>query len=368
MVGNNSPHAYAKELSARGGTAALLREVRKVNHDCSASGVSPVYTLTHLCSLARVSYNAARDAIFDPTSHYKSRNIAKKSGNGFRTLHEPSAPLKSLQRTILDTCLPDVVSSDISYAFEKNRSTVSAAGIHIGARSVIHVDVEDFYTSISSKRVYKLFSSLGYSELLSLELAFITSVGHITTLIGPGESGLTYEILKEGRLPQGASTSGKISNLICSGLDEQLMLISHKWGGVVTRYADDITFSTPHTLSKTDCSSVFQEINAALYAYGFALNSRKTKVLPSVTEFRMLGLCVGQTNVWLNPDYKKSIRAHLYGLEKFGLSAHSASRGFESDFDYMNFIWGHYAYAKGIDVPFAEHMRSRLSLAGVPRV
>lgn len=368
MVGNNSPHAYATELTARGGTAALLKEIRKVNHDCYASGVNPVYTLTHLCSLAHVSYNAARDAIFDPASHYRARNIAKKSGSGFRTLHEPSAPLKSLQRTILDNCLPGTVSSDISYAFEKNRNTASAAGLHIGARSVIHVDVKDFYTSISSKSIYKLFLSLGYPELLSLELAFITSVGHVATLIGPGESGLPYEILKDGRLPQGASTSGKISNLVCGGLDEQLVLISHKWGGVVTRYADDITFSTPHTLSRAECLSVFQEINAALYACGLTLNSRKTRVLPSIKEFRMLGLCVGQTSVWLNPDYKKSIRAHLYGLEKFGLSAHSASRGFDSDFDFMNFIWGHYAYAKGIDFPFAEHMRSRLSLSGVPRV
>lgn len=368
MVGNISPHAYSRELVARGGTAALLREIRKVDRDCSGSDVTPIYTLTHLCALSRVSYNDVRDAIFDYRSHYRTRKIVKKSGHGTRTLHEPSAPLKSLQHTILNNCLPLQAASDISYAFEKNRNTGSAARVHVGARSVIHVDVEDFYGSISSKRVYKLFRSLGYPELLSLELSLVTSVGHVVTLIGPGESGLTYEVLNEGRLPQGASTSGKISNLVCRGLDEQLLMIGHKWGGVVTRYADDITFSTPHVLSKRDCTTVFHELSGVLSAQRLTLNTRKTRILPSTTEFRMLGLCVGQTGIWLTRNYKDSIRAHLYGVEKFGLAAHSISRGFDSDFSFMNFMWGHYAYSKGIDSAFAEHIRSRLSLVGVPLV
>ena len=368
MVGSSSPHAYAMELAGRGGSVALLQEIRKVDRECSASSVVPIYTLMHLCALGRVSYNAARDAIFDHSSHYKSRNLTKKSGKGFRTIHEPSAPLKSLQRVILDNCLPEAASSDISNAFEKNRSTVSAAHVHIGARSVIHVDVKDFYGSISSKDIYKVFSLLGYPKLLALELALMTSVGHEVALIGPDENGLTYEVLKEGRLPQGASTSGKISNLICKRLDEQLELISHKWGGMATRYADDITFSTPFRLTKKDCLTVFHEISQVAESHGFALNPQKTRILPAVTEFRMLGLCVGKTGVWLNSSYKKSICAHLYGVEKFGLATHSISRGFDSDFEFMNFIWGHYAYAKSVDAPFAEQIRSRLSLAGVPRV
>lgn len=368
MVGSSSPHAYSKELVSRGSSSALLREIKKVDHECLISGVVPIYTLVHLCVSARIPYEAARDVIFDHRAHYTVRKLAKRSGTGFRTIHVPSPQLKSLQRTILENCLPSRPASTSSYAFEAGRNTAEAARQHVGARSMIHVDVADFFGSIPSKRIYSVFLALGYPELLSLEMALITSVGHEVTLRGPTEKGFTYEFLKEGRLPQGASTSGKLSNLVCIDLDQRLRTIADKWGGVYTRYADDINFSTPFALDRDKCALVFLEIENALRASGFGLNRRKTQVLPRVNEFRMLGLCVGQNGVWLNRHYKSSIRAHLHGVEIYGLSAHAISRNFNSDFEFMNFMWGHYAYCVGVDPNFARELRSRLELAGVRRI
>jgi RNA-directed DNA polymerase len=368
MVGTSSPHAYSKELIHRGGSGDLLREIRRVDHECERSGVVPLYTLTHLCISARIPYEAARDVIFDHRSHYTPRKLAKRSGGGFRTIHAPSPQLKSLQRAILENCLPKRPASTSSYAFETGRNTAEAARQHVGARSMIHVDVADFFGSIPSKRIYSVFSALGYPELLSLEMALITSVGHEVTLLSPDEEGFTYEFLKEGYLPQGASTSGKLSNLICVDLDQRLRTIADRWGGVVTRYADDINFSTPFPLDRDKCSLIFFEIEDALRETGFGLNPRKTQVFPKVNEFTMLGLCVGQESIWLNRRYKSSIRAHLHGVEAYGISAHAISRNFDSDFEFMNFIWGHYAYCAGVDPKFARELSSRLELAGVRRI
>ncbi|AUI50476.1 hypothetical protein AC20117_06195 [Arthrobacter crystallopoietes] len=324
--------------------------------------------MTHLCVIARVSHEVARDVIFNHRVHYKSRRLAKRPGHGYRTIYEPSAPLKSLQRAILQNCLPKASLTDLSFAFETGRSTSGAARRHIGARSMIHVDIQDFFDSIRSRRVYSVFAQLGYPELLALEMAVIASVGHEVALRGENDKGFTYEFLEEGRLPQGASTSGKLSNLVCLRLDDLLLQISDRWGGVVTRYADDISFSTPRPLSRKECASIYFEIQDAVHRSGFQLNPRKTRILPRGNEFRMLGLCVGQKHVWLNKNYKSAIRAHLYGVEEFGISAHAISRGFDSDYEFMNFIWGHYAYCVDVDVTFARELRSRLEIAGVSRI
>lgn len=368
MVGNISPHAYARELMSRGGSSDLLKEIRRVDHTCLTQSVIPVYTLAHLCVIGRVPYEAARDVIFNHRAHYKSRKIAKRSGHGFRTIHEPSPQLKSIHRAILQNCLPRAAASELSFAYESGRNTSQAARRHIGARAMIHVDIEDFFGSIGSRRIYSTFAGLGYPELLALEMALLCSVGHEVTLRGPDDRGVPYEFLKGGRLPQGASTSGKISNLLCRELDALLSEIASKWGGVVTRYADDISFSLPRPLVRNENSIILTAIERAVRKSGFRLNGKKTRLISKSHEFRMLGLCVGQEDIWLNRNYKNHIRAHLHGIEAFGLSPHAISRGFQSDLEFISFIWGHHAYSAYIDSSFASEVRARLEMAGVPDV
>lgn len=368
MVGKISPHAYNKALSARGGSLALLKEIKQVDHLVTSSGAVPLYSLTHLSVVSRVPYEAARDAIFNHRAHYSQRKLSKRSGRGFRLIHEPSPQLKSLHRTILQNCLPNGPTSVLAYAYEPGRNTLEAARQHIGARTMIHVDLSDFFGSIGSNRIYSVFEALGYPELLALEMTFLCSVGHEVALRGPGEEGLVYEVLKTGRLPQGASPSGKISNLVCARLDQLLAKVAIQWDGIITRYADDITFSMARAATRTECLSVLKDIAKAVRISGFSLNDRKTRVTRASNEHRVLGLCVGRESVWLNRHYKDAIRAHLYGLEKNGLAAHGIHRGFSSDNDFASFIWGHYAYCVYVDPDFGAELRSRLELAGVERI
>ncbi|TLM86002.1 reverse transcriptase family protein [Pseudarthrobacter sp. NamE5] len=368
MVGIASPHAYSAALSARGGSPQLLREIREIDRLTRSSHVIPLYTLTHLCTVAKVPYEAARDVIFNHRAHYSARKLKKHSGKGFRTIHAPSPHLKSLQLAILENCLPKRPTSDLSYAYEPRRNTLEAARRHIGAKTMIQLDLADFFGSISSTALYKTFVGFGYPKLLAFEMSLISSVGHEVTLRGPDEKGVVYELLKSGRLPQGASTSGKLSNLVCIGLDQLLGEVATAWGGIITRYADDITFSTGHAVSRSECNSILRDLKSAIHVSGFTMNERKTRVTRSGQEHRVLGLCVGQDSVWLNRNYKNSIRAHLYGLEKNGLADHGIHRGFSSDQEFMSFIWGHYAYCVYVDPDFGAEMRARLELAGVERV
>ncbi|MEH0108823.1 reverse transcriptase family protein [Tersicoccus sp. MR15.9] len=321
----------------------------------------------HLCVISRVSYNAARDVIFDNSAHYTERKLAKRSG-GTRTIHEPSPHLKSLQAAIYRNCLSPVPVSPIAFAFEKGRNVASAARQHIGARSMIQLDVSNFYGSIGSQKVYSTFVAMGYPELLALETSLICSVEHRVVLRGPAEDGYVYEPLDWGVLPQGSSTSGKLSNLVCRDLDKVLQDVALREGASVTRYADDISFSMPRPMSRKKSERLLLELRQVLLSFDFAPNNKKTRVIPSAKEFKMLGLQIGQNKVWLDRRYKARIQGHLHGLRKFGLRDHSSSRGFGSDFEFCAHIWGHYAYCFDVDPDFAASLRVALIDAGVPRI
>lgn len=173
MVGKTSPHAYSRELANKGGSLALLKEIRQVDHLVFSADAVPIYSLTHLSIVARVPYEAARDVIFNHRAHYSARKLTKRSGQGFRRIHEPSPQLKSLHRAILHNCLPKRPTSDLAFAYESGRNTLAAARRHIGAKTVIQVDLSDFFGSISSSRIYSVFAELGYPKLLALEMAII---------------------------------------------------------------------------------------------------------------------------------------------------------------------------------------------------
>lgn len=53
-------------------------------------------------------------------------------------------------------------------------------------------------------------------------------------------------------LPQGSPTSPTITNILCQKLDRRLMGLAKRFGATYTRYADDITFSSPHNICNLD--------------------------------------------------------------------------------------------------------------------
>ncbi|MBV1781405.1 reverse transcriptase family protein [Paeniglutamicibacter sp. ABSL32-1] len=347
-------------MKRRNATEALIRSVRRIENDCSRSGVLPIFTLVHLCVVSKTPYNTARDVIFDPRVHYSTRRMAKRSGSGFRSIHEPSPPLKALHRAILENCLPVSGVSDMAYAFHPGRDTLAAVRAHVGAQSMIRVDIKDFFGSIGTRRVAAIFMNLGYPELLALEMALLTTVGHEVILRGEHDSGPIYEIHKEGRLPQGASTSGLLANLICAPLDQLLSMVALQWDGVITRYADDICFSSHTPTSREKCQDILRDIICAIESQGFKLNSKKTRIHPKGKVFRILGLCVGESDVWLNRNYKRSLESHIHGVKKFGLINHSYSRGYGSDLEFIEFMWGHYAYSIHVDPTFGIYLKNQL--------
>lgn len=149
--------------------------------------------------------------------------IAKRSGNGRRKINAPEESLKRLQRRILKRLLGRLEMHPAATGFRKGESFVKNAARHCGREVVIHIDLVDFFPSISAERVEYYFRVIGWSR---------SSSECLTRLV-------TYQ----SGLPQGAPTSPCLSNLVCRSLDSRLSKYLRRYQAVYTRYADDMTIS-----------------------------------------------------------------------------------------------------------------------------
>lgn len=155
---------------------------------------------------------------------YARFTVPKRRG-GLRPLEAPNEKLKALQRTVLHRLLNALPTHPAATGFTRGKSIVDNARPHAARGVVINLDLADFFPSITAERVEALFRSLGWDAAASTILTRICT--------------------SDGRLPQGAPTSPALSNLICKKLDARLAALVKRYGGVYTRYADDLTVSFP---------------------------------------------------------------------------------------------------------------------------
>src|SRR6185436_2006127 len=125
------------------------------------------HTAAELAAAIGVSLGQLRFLAFarevSTTTHYRRFTIPKRSG-GVRVISAPRDRLKRAQHWILEQVLAPIAMADPAHGFVRGRSTVSNATPHVGAATVINVDLKDFFPTVTYPRVKGLFGKLGYSE------------------------------------------------------------------------------------------------------------------------------------------------------------------------------------------------------------
>ncbi|MFW9867032.1 MAG: reverse transcriptase family protein [Candidatus Thorarchaeota archaeon] len=203
---------------------------------------------------------------------YRSYKL-KKKGEGYRQIVAPKKDLKRVQNIIFTRILELIEPSEFAHGFRKEYSIVSNARVHLNSEIIYTIDLKNFFTSIKFDKVQEVFQRLGYSESVSLLLARLCT---ITPRYYSKQKNLW--ILYKDRLPylpQGASTSPILSNLVCIELDKGLNEIATRFNFRFTRYADDITFSSKihKKIPKDFQNEVFQCIRKG----GFKVNWKKER-------------------------------------------------------------------------------------------
>jgi RNA-directed DNA polymerase len=101
-----------------------------------------------------------------PGSGYVEFERPKRRG-GMRRIAAPRAPLRKVQRALLDKVLALVPTHEAAHGFVRARSIVTNAKVHVGAAVVVKIDLENFFPTIHFRRVQGLFESLGYKRIVA---------------------------------------------------------------------------------------------------------------------------------------------------------------------------------------------------------
>lgn len=250
---------------------------------------------------------------------YQNFTIKKKSGAD-RTIHAPMKGLKSILRSLnfVLQCVYEPHEAATGFVLEK--SIVDNAKKHEGHHYVLNMDLKDFFHTFDRNRVkmgfiYEPFNLNGDKEPLAFLLASLCT--H------------PFEIDGEVKtvLPQGSPTSPTLTNILCKKLDRRLTGLANRFGATYTRYADDITFSSPHNIyqrvenpvlnEKGGYDDFISELGRLIQEEKLVINPKKTRLQKAGYRQEATGLIVND-KVNVRSRYVKQIRMWLYYWEKYG--------------------------------------------------
>jgi RNA-directed DNA polymerase len=285
----------------------------------------------------------------DTTDHYTRFEIPKRRG-GHRLISSPKPKLREAQNWIRENLLMKQSPSSAAMAFRPGLSIVDNARRHTGKGLIVRLDIRDFFPSITFPQVQNYFESLGYNPGVSTVLALICTDAPRAIVRLDGKT--SSVIVGERSLPQGASTSPDLANLIALRLDTRLEGLARHGDWTYTRYADDLIFS--HGDQDANAAGLVRAVTRIARDESFIVNSKKTRIMRQPNRQMVTGLMVSQ-DVRLPRETRRKIRAFLHRCEVRGLDVVSE----EIDKSARAVAGGYVAYLSMIDQAAASALRRR---------
>ncbi|EOW9141026.1 TPA: reverse transcriptase family protein [Vibrio cholerae] len=335
-----------------------------------------IFTLAHLANCTNTQYSdlyafVSRKGYFSESEpHYRTFSIKKRTG-GNRVIHVPHPVLKIVQSWIARNILSEADVHDCAKAYKSGESIIDNASPHCESEWMLKLDIIDFFHNISERQVFHVFKSMNYSSLLSLELARLcTKVIDERPDRRWNNSPKNYKIKeysshRVGSLPQGAPTSPSLSNIICKDLDEKLFMLSIKFNGSYTRYADDLTFSFNNT-SREAVLNFKKKVSNELIKYGFKINTKKTRIVPPGARKVVTGLIVNGPTPTIPKELKDKIKADLYYCKKFGVANHCMVNKYKSIIGFSNHMKGMISFVNSVDKTLASKYKKAYDELNLP--
>lgn len=182
-----------------------------------------------------------------------------------------------------------------------NRNYVACAAMHCGSKSILKMDIADFFDNIHRSQVLNIFINL---------LKFPLPVSEVLSDI----------CCHKGSVVQGALTSSYIASAVLFDVEPNLVKKLHEKNLVYTRLVDDITISSK--IHDYDFSYAKSLVIKMLYEKGLPTNDTKTIVLnASTSEALVHGLRVCFKEPRLPASEVARIRASVQHVERFAQDA-----------------------------------------------
>jgi RNA-directed DNA polymerase len=220
----------------------------------------------------------------------KARKFAKKPEPvKKRWIDNPIDPLKAIQSRVHERILCPLVLPEHLLGGVKGRSILDNARLHLGARSLVTIDIKNFYPSITPSQVRNVFQkTLNCSSAVAFLLTGLTTCRH--------------------RLPQGGPTSPLLANLVLSSFDSEIRSVCDEHGIRYSSWVDDLAFSG-HSPAQ-----VIGPVVATLIKAGFRVSHRKIKRMGGRDRKILNKLVLGKF-VTVQKQYRGRIRAGIHNFK-----------------------------------------------------
>lgn len=222
---------------------------------------------------------------------YTVHRIPKRSG-GIRIIEAPAEWLKKVQRGIYEKILlPCCPVSKKAFGCIKRRGITPCAAPHVGSRTVMKIDLKDFFHKIDTKMIEEALSKANLpAETINKILYYCTN--------------------SKGVLPQGAPTSPSLANIVVMRMYAALDKLAVNNGVQFTGYLDDLIFSGEKA------NKILYPALEVISRYGFIVSKKKIVFMRRKRE--VLGICVapGKEHSRLPKHRRNLIRAYIHCLER----------------------------------------------------
>lgn len=242
--------------------------------------------------------------------HYVTFAIPKRSG-GERLIMAPKRRLKAVLRALLPLLVDKLPVSEQAHGFRRGRNIRSGAEPHVGHRLVVHLDLRDFFPTVTFARVRGFLIACGYGYPVATTLAALMTEAKRQPVNVNGE--IFFSPVGPRHCVQGAPTSPGVCNAIVAKLDRRLAGLAKKFGMAYTRYADDLTFSGD--LDSAATGRLVRHVTAIVREEGFIINSAKTRVMRAGARQCVTGVTVNKV-LGLSRRERRKLRAAVHHLTK----------------------------------------------------
>lgn len=292
---DNYKKAFVKKATQNGYSAENIEKCLVYSKSLLDKNLPVIYNSSHFSSLVGYDVKYIKRAILSTKYFYRYFEIIKKSGKS-RPIAEPLPSLKEIQVWILNEILYKVKVSRYAKGFIPNRSLIEHLKYHKNEKTVLTLDIENFFGNISDTHIIKVFLDLGYSKSMTKILSELC--------------------LLEKKLPQGAPTSPYLTNIVMIDFDYQISIYCKDNKIKYTRYADDLAFS-----GDFDSKELINIVNKELNKLKLKINKDKTLLMKQNVQQIISGIVVNK-KTQVPKNIRNKIRTEMYYIKKFGLDEH----------------------------------------------
>lgn len=346
---------YIAAAKAYGHSQEFIETTVAYAENLVSKNLPVIFSLEHMAMILNIDIVELKRIIAKRENHYKYYQIKKRNGKGFRQIISPHNNLRVIQQFINIEIISKIPISKFATGFCKGKSILDNARPHQNKQAILNLDLLKFFDTITERRVYGIFKSLGYAKNLCVDIAKLTTVKlPVSYFLTFSEKELkSYnEIVPKGAsvLPQGAPTSPALSNLILRRLDRRLSNLADKLNVSYSRYADDLTFS-----GEVNGLPKIKLIRHIVKDEGFCINWNKVGVYHKGRRQMVTGLTVSN-NTHVHRNFKKDVKKHIYACLNFGVENHLKFLKIEDKHFYKEWLLGKIYFIRAIEPKQANDM------------